>query len=270
VDLTTRGQAKEEELAEEAAQGLEEEKVSRVEQECEGKRVTKAFLRIGWIRRIRHHKAIGYVTKYLMKEVTKGDRGKKQVKRVVQVLARDEQGQLRRDEQGQVILEPEVRVEEVTARPHRICYSRGFFPERVAALRKRLFVGVEQEVLDEAGGSSEPEAPQEGEKPRSCWRLMERQAPLDVEGYKQERRAELAQAMEAQGEADEAAYQVGLREAEVVIEREVRQLWRQVYKQWRRRCLIQALEDLDAGVKQLSLRVISAWHHRRRQMRLAG
>ena len=128
------------------------------------------------IQRVRNTGAIGYVTKYLMKALTDDERGTKQVKERHQVAVLEPAGEggyhLKHDEGGEMVLEQEeVEVERVS-KAHRLCYSRHFFPEQVAELRKRLFAGVEHEVMGEAPVEGTQE---DGEQEqRSPWLLMER------------------------------------------------------------------------------------------------
>src|SRR6266487_1357299 len=143
--------------------GYSDEELAQLKEEDEEKK----FRRYGWIERIRNSKAIGYVTKYLMKALSVGERGTKEVERERSVVVRDEEGHVR--------LEKQVVTERVVSKAHRICYSRQFFPESVACLRKRLFAGVEHEEQGENGLPIASNVPEEA----SGWVLMER----DVEGY---------------------------------------------------------------------------------------
>ncbi len=101
--------------------------------------------KIAWIERIRSNKAIGYVTKYLLKAVAVAQRGVREVKRERSVASEDEL--------GNVFFERQEVTEEVVSKARRIRYSRHFFPESVAALREKLFNGIEEHSMEtcEAG-----------------------------------------------------------------------------------------------------------------------
>src|SRR5215467_1209504 len=81
----------------------------------------------GWIQRIQNSKAIGYVTKYLTKDIFRQEHGVKQVERVATGLYVDEDGHLAEAR--------EVVLDEVESRARRIRYSRAFFPESTRELR---------------------------------------------------------------------------------------------------------------------------------------
>jgi hypothetical protein len=123
----------------------------------------------GWIQRIQNSKAIGYVTKYLTKDIFRQERGVKQVERVATGLYVDEEGRLAEAR--------EVVIDEVESRARRIRYSRGFFPESTKELRARLFSSAEQGQEEAAredeqavGEEEQADEPQQGASP---WRLKE-------------------------------------------------------------------------------------------------
>jgi hypothetical protein len=232
--------------------GYSDEELARLREEDEEKK----FQRYGWIERIRSSKAIGYVTKYLMKALSVGERGTKEVQRERDVLVRDEQGYAR--------VEKQVVTERVVSKAHRICYSRQFFPESVASMRKRLFAGVEHE---EQGENGTPVASDEREE-ASGWVLMERDVAgyVDMEEYKRRWYAEVAEQLEGVGQEDRKAYQEQRREVVAQIAYEARTAVREVYRQLERRVLQEALED----ARPVCRRVVSMWDYHRRMLRLAG
>lgn len=213
---------------------------------------------IGHIERIRNNKAIGYVTKYLMKALSIGERGKKEVKREKEVLVCDEQG-------GHHV-EKQVVTELVTSKAHRVCYSRQFFPERVAELRQRLFAGLDHEVAGEKGDSKPLE--EGGEDRGSDWVLVERDVEgyIDMQEYQRERYVEVAEELEEVREADPETYMEKKQQVAAQIAREARLAVHQVYKQLGRRVLMEALRE----DKSISRRVINMWDYQRKQVRLAG
>ncbi|GHO51696.1 rolling circle replication-associated protein [Ktedonobacter robiniae] len=234
--------------------GYTDEEVAQAMQEDE----ELHFQRYGWIEKIRNVKAIGYVTKYLMKALSVGEQGTKEVKREREVLVRGED--------GMAYLEKEVVTERVASKAHRICYSRQFFPESVAEMRKRLFAGVEHEIQGEA---DEPviDAEEQGQEEGSGWTLIERELDevIDMEEYKR-RYAEVAQQLEEVGQEDGEAYQEHKREIAARIAREARLAVRGVYRELERRVLQEAI----AEGRPFCRRVLSVWDYHRKMLRLAG
>ena len=94
--------------------------------------------------RVRNNKAIGYVTKYLMKEIARERRGMVEEQVVKPVLSVSEEGKLVQEEVM-------VTVERL-CKAHRIRYSKHFFPERTVDLRRRLFGEREQDAGEKQGG----------------------------------------------------------------------------------------------------------------------
>src|SRR5207244_6164218 len=109
------------------------------------------------------------------------------------------------------------------------------------------------------GENGKPLEEERGERKPSSWRLMDRQSPLDIEEYKRERFRELLDEQE-EGEVGQEVYERRMRVLWAGIEQEGRKLWGDVYRFWRRECLVEALEELDARERGLSLRVVRAWH----------
>jgi hypothetical protein len=87
--------------------------------------------RFAWVDRIKNQRAIGYVTKYLTKQLTRSEKGIKEEQREMMALGRDAD--------GHTVSVREVQTVEVVSNARRIRYSRHFFPESVEELRFRLF-----------------------------------------------------------------------------------------------------------------------------------
>jgi hypothetical protein len=102
----------------------------------------------GWIRRIDNTRAIGYVTKYLTKDITRFERGTKTIGR--------EMIGLRLDASGRLVEERVMVQEEIESRARRIRYSRGFFPESTKTLRLRLFAEMGEQTGEDDGVASAP------------------------------------------------------------------------------------------------------------------
>ena len=206
------------------------------------------------ISRVRNAKAIGYVTKYLTKALSMGERGKRDVERERVVVIRDEQGRSQ--------LHKEVVIEQVTSKAHRVRYSREFFPERVAELRMRLFAGVEHET-DGQGDNGKPL--DDGDKEEgSKWILCQHTSDetTEIEDFKQQRYGELAEGLEDLRDSDSIAYEQRKKTVSAQIWGESRGLALEEYHQLRRKALREAIEDN----KPLSRRVISMWDYQRREM----
>src|SRR5207249_12205873 len=95
---------------------------------------------------IRKPHVIGYVTKYLTKSLSRGEKG-----------VRHEERQARGfsiDDEGKVVEERHTYTVELVSKARRIRYSRHFFPEKVADLRARLFSEMEHESMEQAESQS--------------------------------------------------------------------------------------------------------------------
>ena len=218
--------------------------------------------KIAHIERIRNARAIGYVTKYLTKAVTFTEQGTKAVTRTQMVLVENEQGKHR--------VEQEEVVEQVASKAHRIRYSRHFFPEQVAELRRRLFAGLE--------GSQEPEqaneqkediisvvSKEETTKVRSPWTLVDSRAEAReaVEDYKMTRYGEVLRELEGVRSAmTEQAFERHKAAALAVVADEVRVMLGSEYRERRRCALKQALEE----GRRVSRRVIHVWYSQWREL----
>ncbi|HZR44003.1 MAG TPA: hypothetical protein VFB12_28070 [Ktedonobacteraceae bacterium] len=226
---------------------------------------------IAHIERIRNSRAIGYVTKYLTKSVTLGERGKREVHRERLVSVVGEDGKIKG-------FEKQIETIEVTSKAHRICYSRQFFPDRVADLRKRLFAGLENETRE--GGvaadndvTGKPLEDKEATEERPRWRLVERevQSEEDIEGYEEKRRVELlGELQDVREEVGEEEYTKLRAEALAAVIEEVRDMKRERYRKRKRERLLEVLDDMNEGRCFLSRRVISIWQYQRKELRFAG
>jgi hypothetical protein len=107
---------------------------------------------LGWIQRIQNVRAIGYVTKYLTKDILRTEKGRKQVAWYKARLVWDAGG-------GKLIEDVVSMIDEKESLARRIRYSRGFFPESVKALRHRLFSPAESSEGDDEGERDEASFP---------------------------------------------------------------------------------------------------------------
>ncbi len=215
--------------------------------------------KIGKIEQVRSARAIGYVTKYLTKSLTASEVGTRQVERECVVTLRDEEGDV-------VGFEKQKVVDEVPSKAHRIRYSRNFFPERVAELRKRLFEGEECSCGEKKDGvCGDGKSLGKEEKRGSSWQLVKRERPgfVDVEEYKQRRYGELVSELEEVRKQDRGEYMRLKQLALAHISQEVVELVRASYVAQKRKVLLEALEDN----KRISRRVISMWDYQRKQRR---
>ncbi len=235
------------------------------------------------VQRVRNHTAVGYVTKYLTKEIMREDRGLEEEQRMVALVAldavtssQDERGavyeyRVRQDEQERVVEVKQVQVVERLCKAHRIRYSRSFFPERTAELRRRLFGQQDEELSADA----EP-----GET------VVEEMAPdMRREDGKGEVSLVEHAPIEVPGEQDSAICG-GVQEQSTSpvnggvwpVRRSVWVLYESApfsddigeYKQRRRRALVESLADLRGGKRMYSRRVVSVWAYQRKRLRRVG
>ena len=137
------------------------------------------------------------MTKYLTKEIMRESRGVEEEQRVVALVAldavtgsQDAQGEVyeyrvRQDEQERVVEVQQVQVVERLCKAHRIRYSRNFFPERTAELRRRLFGQQDEEgSVDAEPGETvvEEVAPDAAVEDGKGEVSLEEQAPIEVPG----------------------------------------------------------------------------------------
>jgi hypothetical protein len=195
------------------------------------------------VQAIRKPHVIGYVTKYLTKSLTRGEKGVRSEEREKMVVGLDENGTVTEERHTYTV--------ELTSKARRIRYSRHFFPEKVSELRARLFAEIEQQSMEQNESTCS-----------ACDSTLEQE--ISNEG---------TSASEANEEDDttsaEAESQPVKRSSWTLVEREE---FTSDLKEYQRRCrvaLMEALVDLRDG-RNLSRRVISIWAYQRREARWAG
>lgn len=223
---------------------------------------TKGRAYIAHVERIRGS-AIGYVTKYLTKQITAGERGLVEEERaeMVPVLeavegAVNDQGKpyeyrvKRIAAEGPVVEEQEVQVVRRMSKARRIRYSRHFFPEAVEDLRRRLFGGEDEKAAEGASGEGEGvQVEEQAEQRRSSWALYEAE-PLveDGTGIQEKRRH---------------AVLLGIEVSEM-------ETYQQAYERRRRVALLEALEEMQGWQRRISRRIINMWSYQRDERREAS
>src|SRR5438876_3730367 len=147
--------------------------------------------------------AVGYVSKYLTKDVTRDKRGMREELREMIVQ--------RVDEQGHLVHECSLQTVQVLSKARRIRYTRHFFPASTADLRQRLFSGlgdVNEVAIDQAVfpdlkdelnqahvDSSIGEGEGQGDKP-SPWVLYEHDPfSRDIQDYRDRRQTALVESL---------------------------------------------------------------------------
>jgi len=153
---------------------------------------TKGRSYIVHVQAVRKAHAVGYVTKYLTKDITSDKRGVHELQRQVVVPYVDEQGNLRQERIMQTV--------EVASKARRIRYSRHFFPESTADLRLRLFshledsheIEIDAAASDDVSGDAHSLGNEAQPVKRSSWSLYE-QEPFsqDIADYRERRRQAL-------------------------------------------------------------------------------
>jgi hypothetical protein len=180
---------------------------------------------------VRKPHVIGYVTKYLMKSLSRGEKGARQVEheRVLTSL----------DDEGNIVEERHTYTIDLVSKARRIRYSRHFFPENVRDLRARLFADLEQD-------SMEP--------------------PDDAVSTEDTSRNEVEQGENGRpGEEEQPKKQSSW----TLVEQEEFTQDIKEYRRRRRKALLEALIDLHAG-RNLSRRVIHLWSYQRNELRWAS
>jgi hypothetical protein len=192
---------------------------------------------------VRKPQVIGYVTKYLMKSLTRGEKGVRQEKREMVVVGIGGE--------GNVVEERQTYAAELVSKARRIRYSRHFFPEKVTELRARLFAELEQESMEQA----------------------EKQ-PGDVVQPVNDKSTGVS-AVEGGGQEEESKVQEsGMRTVKqsswsLIQCEEFTQDYKE-YKRRRRKALLEALIDIRMGQRNLSRRVINIWAYQRNELRWAS
>ncbi len=193
--------------------------------------------RWAFIQRVKNNKAIGYVTKYLTKDIVRSEKGVKERHREIVEMGLDED--------GNKVETRRVEVYEVTSNARRIRYSRQFFPESVEDLRFRLFSD-----LDNPEGIERDLVPVEDSR-------------ADLGG---------TLVVEVSEETSEVgSLEMGTEEGEpsrpkwVLYEAEPFTNDYQEYRRRRRRALLEKLMLVRAGEWRISNRVHSVWAFQRAQ-----
>jgi hypothetical protein len=237
------------------------------------------------VKRVKNNRAVGYVTKYLTKEIMRERRGLvEEEKTVVRVAVDPVEGhvnaqgnpylfQTRYNEQGQPVLEEERQVVQRLCKAHRIRYSKQFFPMNTAALRQQLF-GEKQEqqeiVTDEGRDQEQPQQGEEQEQPRSAWILYEVE-PLEDADRDGRRKAHVTliekklRGEEQEACMDEVSEVEGLEPDIEEYEQRVQQ-----YRRLHREALLESVQALREGRWLYSRRIIGIWSYQRERLRLAG
>jgi hypothetical protein len=185
---------------------------------------------------------IGYVTKYLMKSLSRSEKGLCQEERETTVIGLDGE--------GQIVEERQTYTVELVSKARRIRYSRHFFPEKVTELRTRLFAELEQESMEQA-----EQQPVDGTQPDNGKPVND----SAVEGGQGE-----------ESKTDEPGKRTIKRSSWSLIQCEE---FTQDYKEYRRRrrkALLEALIDIRMGQRNLSRRVINMWAYQRNELRWAS
>src|SRR5258708_30098183 len=95
------------------------------------------------VQAIRKPHVIGYVTKYLTKSLSRGEKG-------IQYEEREKTG-VGVDDEGNIVEQRRTYTAELVSKARRIRYSRHVFPEKIADLRARLFAEIEQGSMEQGG-----------------------------------------------------------------------------------------------------------------------
>lgn len=138
--------------------------------------------------------AVGYITKYLTKDISSERRGMREEVR--------ERLTYRLDDQGQFIAECTTQSLQMMSKARRIRYTRKFFPASTADLRLRLFndLGSPDEIEIDQAGVPDLEADAEADTVAkgSSWVLVEyEEFSHKIEDYRARRQAALVEAVEA-------------------------------------------------------------------------
>jgi hypothetical protein len=195
------------------------------------------------IEAVRKPHVIGYVTKYLTKSLSIGEKGVRHEERETLVVGIDGE--------GKAVEERQTYTAELVSRARRIRYSRHFFPEKVTELRARLFAELEQKSMEQAERVSISDAQPEKSKPREALSTYE--------------------AMQSEeGEPVALDFQPVKRSSWSLIQCEEFTQDFKEYKRRRRKALLEALIDIHMGQRNLSRRVINIWVYQRNSLRLVS
>jgi hypothetical protein len=192
------------------------------------------------VQAIRKPHVIGYVTKYLMKSLSRGEKG-------IQYEEREKTG-MSVDDEGNLVEERRTYTAELVSKARRIRYSRHFFPEKIADLRVRLFAEIEQ-------GSME-----QGESQLSCEGCQVNDDSFGDNASADE---------ESQINHGETEQQPVKRSSWMLVQQEEFTQDMKEYRRRRRKALLEALDDWRNG-RYVSRRVINIWAYQRKELRWAS
>lgn len=236
------------------------------------------------VKRVKNNRAVGYVTKYLTKEIMHERRGLvEEEKTVVRIVSDPVEGHVdaqgnpylfetRYDEQGQPVREDERHVVQRLCKAHRIRYSKQFFPVSTAALRRQLFGEKQEEATDEGTGQVQAQQTEEGqEQERPAWVLYEVE-PLedaDRDGLRKAHMTLIEKKLRGESEEEACgAEESGAEELEPDIEEYEKRV--QQYRRLHREALLESVQALREGRWLYSRRIIGIWNYQRERLRLAG
>src|SRR6266581_3871229 len=197
------------------------------------------------VQAIRKPHVIGYVTKYLTKSLSRGEKGVRYEEQEVGVISQDAD--------GHIVEERHTYTVELVSRARRIRYSRHFFPEKVSELRARLFAEIELGSMEH----TENEPSDDGS--------------AVVDAAQQDNGKQLDENEVPEGENDKPleAGQVVKRSSWSLVKCEEFTQDIQEYRRRRRKALLEALISLREG-RNLSRRVINIWAYQRNEARWAS
>jgi hypothetical protein len=195
------------------------------------------------IESIRKPHVIGYVTKYLTKGLSIGEKGVRNEEHELSMMSLNGE--------GIVVEEQRTYTAELMSHARRIRYSRHFFPEKVTELRARLFAELEQESMEQ--GECEPlfNAQPEKDKPKEA---------VSTDETDQSEEGEIV-ALDRQPVKRSPWSLIQCEEFTQDIKE---------YKRRRRKALLEALIDIRMGQRNLSRRVINIWAYQRNELRWAS
>jgi hypothetical protein len=194
------------------------------------------------IEAIRKPHVIGYVTKYLTKSLSVGEKGMRQEERETLVVGIDAE--------GNVVEERQTYTAELVSKARRIRYSRHFFPEKVTELRARLFAELEQESMEQAEHQPIDAVQPDNGKPKDD--------------------SSIERGQEEESKTQEPGTRTVKRSSWSLIQCEEFTQDFKEYKRRRRKALLEALIDIRMGQRNLSRRVINIWAYQRNELRWAS
>ena len=197
------------------------------------------------VQAVRKPHIIGYVTKYLTKSLSCGEKGVRYEERKVGVISQNAD--------GHIVEERHTYTVELVSRARRIRYSYHFFPEKVSDLRARLFAEIELGSMEQ----TENESSEDGSAIVGAGQ-SDNGKPLDDEG-----------ASETENDTPVAEEQPIKRASWSLVQCEEFTEEIQEYRRRRRKALLEALIALREG-RNLSRGVINIWVYQRNEARCAS